>query len=163
MTTETTPQVQIDVQPSGTNRRQRWGWYLFDFANSILIINGSLYFPQWLVIDNKVSGSIYTMPLAAAVTETAVENPDWNTVAGCLLNGRSWIKTVMLAQSYLNHGSSELAKLNHPSISQMLEEIKNNSQHFIKTIETNNAGVESVAADRIRKILSIPEVRNLSH
>ncbi|MBI5818669.1 MAG: MFS transporter [Verrucomicrobia bacterium] len=43
------------------NRRQRWGWYLFDFANSILIINGGLYFPQWLVVDNGVSGSLFNL------------------------------------------------------------------------------------------------------
>ena len=33
----------------------RWGWYLFDFANSILIINGGLYFPEWITKENGVS------------------------------------------------------------------------------------------------------------
>lgn len=37
------------------NKRQRYGWYLFDFANSVLIINGGLYFPQWIVVDRGLS------------------------------------------------------------------------------------------------------------
>ena len=28
-------------------------WYFYDFANSLLIINGSLYFSQWIVVDNN--------------------------------------------------------------------------------------------------------------
>ncbi|HEU6448897.1 MAG TPA: MFS transporter [Verrucomicrobiae bacterium] len=52
---------QVEIQVSQPSWKQRWGWYLFDFANSILIINGTLYFPQWLVVDNKVSGSIYNL------------------------------------------------------------------------------------------------------
>jgi len=30
-------------------RKDIVGWYLYDFANSFLIINGSLYFPQWII------------------------------------------------------------------------------------------------------------------
>jgi len=44
----------VPSPPAGARRRM-WGWYLFDFANSILIINGGLYFPQWIVVDNQIS------------------------------------------------------------------------------------------------------------
>jgi MFS transporter, UMF1 family len=37
----------------------RHGWYLYDFGNSILIVNGGLYFPQWLVAGNQVSDAVY--------------------------------------------------------------------------------------------------------
>jgi UMF1 family MFS transporter len=36
------------------NKRHFLGWCLFDFAGSLLMINGGLYFPQWVVIDNHV-------------------------------------------------------------------------------------------------------------
>jgi len=39
----------------------RYGWYLCDFANSILIINGGLYFPQWIVKSNGVSDFTYNL------------------------------------------------------------------------------------------------------
>ncbi len=34
-------------------KRDLLGWCLFDFANSVLIINGALYFPQWFVVNNR--------------------------------------------------------------------------------------------------------------
>lgn len=30
-------------------------WYLYDFANSFVFINTTLYFSQWVVVDNKIS------------------------------------------------------------------------------------------------------------
>lgn len=42
-------------------RSSRLGWYLYDFGNSILIINGGLYFPQWLVGRNAVSDFTYNL------------------------------------------------------------------------------------------------------
>jgi UMF1 family MFS transporter len=38
---------------------QRIAWYLFAFAGSVLVFNGGLYFPQWLVVDNHVSDFWY--------------------------------------------------------------------------------------------------------
>lgn len=32
-----------------------FSWYLYDFANSFVFINATLYFSQWVVVDNKVS------------------------------------------------------------------------------------------------------------
>jgi len=65
METQTDSQTSI-IGPNSITLGQKWGWYLFDFANSIIIINGGLYFPQWLVIDNRVSGTLFN--LTALVT-----------------------------------------------------------------------------------------------
>lgn len=40
-------------------KRHRRGWYLFDFANSVLVINGSLYFPQWIVGSDNKAGDLW--------------------------------------------------------------------------------------------------------
>src|SRR3989338_7738650 len=32
-----------------------FSWYLYDFANSFVFINTTLYFSQWVVVDNNVS------------------------------------------------------------------------------------------------------------
>jgi UMF1 family MFS transporter len=39
----------------------RYGWYLYDFGRTILITNGGLYFPQWLVNLNGVSDLTYNL------------------------------------------------------------------------------------------------------
>ena len=40
-------------------RGQRLAWYLFAFAGSILVFNGGLYFPQWLIVDNHAADTWY--------------------------------------------------------------------------------------------------------
>lgn len=39
-------------------------WGLFDFANSILVTNGALYFSQWLVIDKGINDIWYNITIA---------------------------------------------------------------------------------------------------
>src|SRR5258705_13981417 len=39
-------------------------WALFDFANSVLITNGGLYFSQWLVVDHGVAEIWYNFALS---------------------------------------------------------------------------------------------------
>lgn len=52
---------------SRTIRKDVVGWYLYDFANSFLIINGSLYFPQWIVgSTNSVSDFWYNFAFVAS-------------------------------------------------------------------------------------------------
>ena len=46
-------------QNNKSKRKARWGWYLYDFANSILVINGSLYFPQWIVGEPNSVGDLW--------------------------------------------------------------------------------------------------------
>lgn len=40
-------------------------WALYYFAKSILIINGGLYFSQWLIVDNKVADFWYNIVMSA--------------------------------------------------------------------------------------------------
>lgn len=40
-----------------------WAWYLFPFGTSIVVFNGGLYFPQWLVVDNHVSDIWFNLSL----------------------------------------------------------------------------------------------------
>lgn len=39
-----------------------FAWYLYDFANSFVFINTTLYFSQWVVVDNKVSDFWLAVP-----------------------------------------------------------------------------------------------------
>jgi UMF1 family MFS transporter len=55
--------------------RQRWGWYLFDAANSVLIINAGLYIPQWLVVDNRISDFWFNAVLASSSILLFVSGP----------------------------------------------------------------------------------------
>ncbi|MFL6263661.1 MAG: MFS transporter [Thermoanaerobaculia bacterium] len=36
-----------------------WAWIAYDFINSLLIINGSLYFSRWITMDQKVNSFWY--------------------------------------------------------------------------------------------------------
>lgn len=47
--------INNQILQDSRSRRVKAGWYLFDFANSFLIINGGLYFPQWVIIDLELS------------------------------------------------------------------------------------------------------------
>ncbi len=48
----------------GAQRTQVSSWALFDFANSVLVVNGGLYFSQWLVLDNGVNESWYNLAIS---------------------------------------------------------------------------------------------------
>ncbi|MFC2108090.1 MFS transporter [Candidatus Bipolaricaulota bacterium] len=60
---------------AGVLKRHIAGWFLFDFANSILIINGSLYFPQWLVIDNGVSDLWFNLAFTVSSAALLLTGP----------------------------------------------------------------------------------------
>lgn len=60
MTSSTTTIIRKDVSHSWT---QVFWWSLYDFANSLLIINVGLYFSQWLIVDNGVSDVWYNITL----------------------------------------------------------------------------------------------------
>ena len=46
--------------------KKAWAWYLYDFANSLLIINGAVYFTQWVVVDNKAPDAWLSIGYASA-------------------------------------------------------------------------------------------------
>lgn len=65
--------------PSGASmnimRRQRFGWYIFDFANSILVATGGLYFSQWLVLDRGVPEYWFNGAIALSAALTLLVAP----------------------------------------------------------------------------------------
>lgn len=64
----------MDLEPPYAQRSVIFSWSLFDFANSVLITNGGLYFSQWLVVDHGIRESWFNFSLAltsAAVLITA--------------------------------------------------------------------------------------------
>lgn len=63
--------------PTGTKGRISTviPWALYDFANSLLIINGGLYFSQWLVVDNKVSDGWFNMALSLSSVAILIAGP----------------------------------------------------------------------------------------
>jgi UMF1 family MFS transporter len=63
-----------------SSSRCRWGWYLYDFADAILIFNGVLYFPKWIVIGSGAGEFSYNLAIALTTILLVVSNP----VAGLL-------------------------------------------------------------------------------
>jgi MFS transporter, UMF1 family len=55
--------------------RQRLGWYLFDCAVSVLIFNGSLYFPQWLIVDRAAPAAWFNLALVAVTVALVATAP----------------------------------------------------------------------------------------
>jgi UMF1 family MFS transporter len=62
-------------------RKTRLGWYLYDFANSILVINGSLYFPQWVIGQRYVNDFIYNLMFVLSSIAIIVVGPSFGYVA----------------------------------------------------------------------------------
>jgi len=56
---------------TGIFRRELWtkeliAWYLYDFSNSFLIINCTVYFSQWVIIDHDVPDFFFGLAFMAA-------------------------------------------------------------------------------------------------
>jgi UMF1 family MFS transporter len=55
--------------------RPRWSWYLYDFADAILIFNGVLYFPKWIVIESGAGELAYNVAFAITTVLLLVTAP----------------------------------------------------------------------------------------
>lgn len=51
---------------TGNSNKIKRNWYLYDFANSILVINGSLYFPQWVIGLKGINDFWFNMSFVAS-------------------------------------------------------------------------------------------------
>jgi MFS transporter, UMF1 family len=76
----------------------RYGWYLYDFANSILIINGGLYFPQWIVKSNGVSDFTYNLTFALSSLLLIVLAPLLGSLAD---NANSPLRYLIVSNAFL--------------------------------------------------------------
>ncbi len=77
---------------AGISGRHRWGWYLFDFANSVLIINGGLYFPQWIVVDNHVSDFWFNFIIVLSSLLLLVTGPILGILSDRRVKGISFLR-----------------------------------------------------------------------
>lgn len=83
--------VNSNINEDYSLRRNLWGWYFFDFANSILIINGGLYFPQWIVIDNGVSDFWYNLILIISSIALLLTAPILGSISDRFLGRRFFL------------------------------------------------------------------------
>jgi UMF1 family MFS transporter len=58
-----------------TGRRYVGWWVLYDFVNSLFVINGSLYYSQWLVTKQGVSEGIYGLAYVVATIGLLIVAP----------------------------------------------------------------------------------------
>lgn len=61
-------------------KRELWSkslvaWYLYDFANSFLVINLTLYFSQWVVADRGFSDFAFALPFMASTAVLVLLSP----------------------------------------------------------------------------------------
>jgi len=77
-------------------RRIRLGWYLYDFANSILIINGSLYFPQWIIGQKYANDFIYNLMFVLSSIAIIVIGPSFGYLADKKAKSYSYLKLATL-------------------------------------------------------------------
>jgi len=73
--TEPPPKSQLQEVDSAPTRQARWGWYLFDFALAIIINNGGLYFPEWIIKENGVSDIWFNFTIVASSALVLVTAP----------------------------------------------------------------------------------------
>jgi UMF1 family MFS transporter len=83
-----------------SSRMQLIGWYLFDFANSVLIVNGGLYFPQWVVIEAGLSDFWYNASLVASTLLLIFSAPTLGLLSDKRL-GRMFFLRVLSAAMFL--------------------------------------------------------------
>ncbi|MBI3342696.1 hypothetical protein HY032_00885 [Candidatus Gottesmanbacteria bacterium] len=55
--------------------RKIFSWGLYDFANSIIIANLTLYFSQWIVIDNQIDDFWYGLTLSLSTVFLIITAP----------------------------------------------------------------------------------------
>ncbi len=61
---------------SAENKKAVAGWVIYDFANTIFSMNiVTMYFAQWVVVDNKMEDMYYSLSYAASMLLVAITMP----------------------------------------------------------------------------------------
>lgn len=61
---------------SAENKKAMAGWVIYDFANTIFSMNiVTMYFAQWVVVDNKMEDMYYSLSYAASMLLVAITMP----------------------------------------------------------------------------------------
>ena len=89
------PDRSPDVSPVPLGRapaRERWGWAVYDFANTIWSMNvASLYFATWLVVDLGASNTTYSWATAISSLLMAVSVPLLGAISDARRRRKPWV------------------------------------------------------------------------
>lgn len=78
-------------------RREVWSWLLYDFANTIFSMNIlTMYFAQWIVIDQARGDLWYAIPYSISMGLTALTMPVLGAVSDLLGNRKRFLITLSL-------------------------------------------------------------------
>ncbi len=80
------------------NRREIWSWLLYDFANTIFSMNIiTMYFAQWVVIDQGQGDLWYAIPYSISMGITALTMPILGAVSDLLGNRKRFLIILSLS------------------------------------------------------------------
>lgn len=96
MSAQLLQESQSFMCPKAT-RSRRAGWYLVDFANSILIINGGLYFPEWIVVDNKISATWFNATIVITSVLLIASGPMFGKLVDAKGRAIAYLRSTSLA------------------------------------------------------------------
>lgn len=81
--------------------RERWGWALYDFANTIFSMNvASLYFGVWLVADLHASNTVYALGNVIASVLVFLAIPVLGAVSDSRRRRKKWVVGFALASGF---------------------------------------------------------------
>ncbi len=80
------------------NRREIWAWLFYDFANTIFSMNIiTMYFAQWVVIDQGQGDLWYAIPYSISMGFTALTMPILGAVSDLLGNRKRFLIILSLS------------------------------------------------------------------
>src|SRR2546423_5047980 len=96
--TEVAGTAELEVTPSGDLNppmapfRERLGWALYDFANTVFSMNiATLYFAAWLVADLGRSNTLYAVVNGIASALVVVSIPVFGAVSDATQRRKPWV------------------------------------------------------------------------
>jgi MFS transporter, UMF1 family len=81
--------------------KQTVPWYLYDFATSLLIMNSTLYFSQWIVVENKVPDIWFSLSFIASTVLLVLTAPYFGVRVDTTKHRKQfiWVLTALTAVS----------------------------------------------------------------
>jgi len=76
------------------------GWYLYDFANTILEVTLSLFFAQWLIVDNKMPDIWYGVAFSISIVMIFFTAPFWGAYSDHLGRRRVFLITFSILSAF---------------------------------------------------------------
>lgn len=87
-----------DMNPPLAPARERYGWALYDFANTVFSMNiASLYFSAWLIADLGYSNTLYATVNGIASALVVVSIPVFGAISDATQRRKPWVVGFTLA------------------------------------------------------------------